>query len=66
MKPFHLLMLLPFIGILGGIPYANKVTPYVFGMPYILFWILLWVILTSIIMAIVYNMDPANKEGDAQ
>jgi hypothetical protein len=64
MKIQHLLALIPFIGLLGGIPFANKVTPYVFGMPFILFYIVLWVVLTSGIMAIVYKLDPANKEEE--
>jgi hypothetical protein len=63
-KLIHLLALLPFIGILGCISFVNKVTPYVFGMPFILFWIVMWVILTSAIMAIVYKLDPANKESE--
>jgi hypothetical protein len=64
MKLIHLLGLIPFIGILGGISWANKTTPYVLGMPFILFWIVLWVILTAVIMAIVFKLDPANKEGE--
>jgi hypothetical protein len=64
MKIQHLLALIPFIGLLGGIPFANKVTPYVFGMPFILFYIVLWVVLTSGVMAIVYKLDPANKEEE--
>jgi hypothetical protein len=35
-------------------------------MPFILFWIVLWVVLTSVIMAIIYNLDPANKEDETQ
>lgn len=62
MKFFHLLALIPFIGILGGISYANRVTPYILGMPFILFWIVFWVVLTSGIMAVIYKMDPKNKE----
>lgn len=64
MKIQHLLALIPFIGLLGGIPFANKVTPYVFGMPFILFYIVMWVVLTSGIMAMVYKLDPANKEEE--
>ncbi|MFJ5716409.1 DUF3311 domain-containing protein [Neobacillus sp. NPDC093127] len=64
MKIQHLLALIPFIGLLGGISFANKVTPYVFGMPFILFYIVMWVVLTSAIMAMVYKLDPANKEEE--
>jgi hypothetical protein len=39
----HVLAALPFLGILGGIAFANRVEPFVFGMPFILFWIVLWV-----------------------
>ena len=65
MRLIHLLAALPFIGILGGIPFANRVEPYVLGLPFILFWIAMWVVLTSIIMGIVYLLDPTNKRGKA-
>ena len=64
MKLHQLLAFIPFIGLLGGIPFVNKVTPYVFGMPFVLFYIVLWVVITSGIMAIVFKMDPANKEEE--
>jgi len=64
MKLIHVLSLLPFIGILGFLPFVNKVTPFILGMPFFLFWIVLWVVLTTFIMAIVYKMDPANEGGD--
>jgi hypothetical protein len=64
MKGIRWLMVLPFLGILGGIPFANKVTPYVLGMPFILFWIVAWVILTSVIMAVVYRFDPEVREEE--
>ena len=66
MRPIFLLAVLPFIGILVGTPFVNRVEPYVLGMPFILFWIVMWVVLSSIIMAIIYAVDPANKEGDAE
>jgi pilus assembly protein TadC len=64
MKLHQLIAIIPFIGLLGGIPLVNKVTPYVFGMPFVLFYIVLWVVITSGIMAIVFKMDPANKEEE--
>ncbi|MGC4378541.1 DUF3311 domain-containing protein [Fictibacillus sp. Mic-4] len=63
MKLTHVLSIIPFIGVLGGIFFANRVTPYVLGLPFMFFWILLWLILTSMIMAIVFKIDPVNKEG---
>ena len=66
MRLIYLLGALPFLGILGGIVFANRVEPYVLGMPFILFWIVLWVVLTSGIMAIIYNLDPANEEDETE
>lgn len=57
------LAVLPFLGILVGVPLLNRVEPLILGVPLILAWIVLWIILTSVIMAIVYLCDPANKAG---
>ncbi|AZB42722.1 DUF3311 domain-containing protein [Bacillus sp. FJAT-42376] len=62
MKAIYLLALLPVIGFFGGLSFANRVEPYVAGMPFLFFWIILWVGLTSVIMAVIYRLDPANKE----
>jgi hypothetical protein len=64
MKIIYLLCLLPFVGVLGLLPFVNKVTPFILGMPFFLFWIVMWVILTSFIMGIVYKLDPTVKGGD--
>lgn len=37
MKIIYLLCLLPFVGILGLLPFVNKVTPFILGMPFFLF-----------------------------
>ncbi len=66
MKLVYLLASLPFLGILGGVIFANRIEPFVLGMPFILFWIVLWVVLTSAIMAIIYQLDPANKEDEPE
>ncbi|MDQ4126928.1 MAG: DUF3311 domain-containing protein [Actinomycetota bacterium] len=58
----HVLAALPFLGILVGVAFANRVEPFVLGMPFILFWIVAWVLLTSVIMAVVYRLDPSNRE----
>lgn len=57
----RLLAALPFIGILLGVPFVNRVEPLVFGMPLVLAWIVAWVVLTAAIMALVYRLDPANR-----
>ncbi|WP_104820766.1 DUF3311 domain-containing protein [Kitasatospora sp. MMS16-BH015] len=52
----------PFVGILGGGFLANRVDPYVLGMPFLLFWSVLWVVGSSVVMAVVYRLDPRNRE----
>jgi hypothetical protein len=64
MRPLYLLAVLPFLGLLGGIPFVNRVTPFVLGLPFILFWIVVWVVLTSVIMWVIYSLDPVNREGE--
>lgn len=66
MKLIHILSFIPFIGILGLLPFVNRVTPFVLGMPFILFWIFIWIVFTSAIMAVIYKIDPANKGGESQ
>jgi hypothetical protein len=56
----RLLAILPFIGILLGVPFFNRVEPLVLGMPLVLAWIVLWVVLTAFIMALIYRLDPVN------
>jgi hypothetical protein len=46
---------------LGGVPFANRVTPYVLGLPFLLFWVTAWVVLTSVIMWIIYVLDRARE-----
>ena len=58
----RVLAALPFIGILLGVPFVNRVEPLVFGMPFVLAWIVMWVILSALIMAIVYRLDPSNRQ----
>ena len=57
MKLIHALSALPFLGILGGIFFANRVEPFVLGLPFALFWVTMWVVLTALIMAVVYRLD---------
>jgi len=57
------LAVLPFLGILVGTPFLNRVEPLILGMPLLLAWIVLWIVLTGVIMTIIYLADPANRDG---
>jgi hypothetical protein len=61
---YRWLAIAPAIGMLGGVPFANRVRPYVFGLPFLLFWVTAWVVLTSVIMGTIYALDRA-RERDA-
>jgi len=56
------LALLPYLALIVGPFFLNQVTPYVFGMPLLLAWIVLWVLLSAAIMAVIYRLDPANRD----
>ncbi|MCI3146757.1 DUF3311 domain-containing protein [Bacillus cereus] len=62
MKKIHILALIPVLCLVVGPIFADSVTPYVLGMPFLLFWVLLSVFITSFCMWLVYVFDPANKE----
>ena len=62
------LAVLPFVGILLGPVFLNRVTPLVLGMPLLLAWLLLWIVLTSAIMAVIYlhgSGEPAGQMSAA-
>jgi hypothetical protein len=63
-KYSQLLLLIPFIGMCVLLPMANRIEPYVLGMPFLLFWIVLWMLLSSLILLVVYKLDPANQGGE--
>jgi hypothetical protein len=63
---FRLLAALPFIGILLGVPFVNRVEPLVLGMPLVLAWIVMWVVLSAVIMAVMYRFDPVNREPEGR
>ncbi|ALC83165.1 MULTISPECIES: DUF3311 domain-containing protein [Bacillus] len=56
------LALVPLIGIIVGVVFFNQVTPFILGMPFLLFWLVMWTILSSLIMGIVFKFDPDSKE----
>ncbi len=65
MRLIHWLAVIPFIGMLIGPAVHNEVDPLILGMPFPLGWIAVWVVLTAIIMAVIYLIDPANREDAA-
>lgn len=63
-KYSQLLLIIPFIGMGALLPVANRIEPYVLGLPFLLFWVTAWMILSSVILLIVYKLDPANEGSE--
>ena len=68
LRAYHWLAALPVAAMLGGVPFANRVEPYLFGLPFLMAWILICVVLTSAAMAVVYRLDRRREapEGGAR
>jgi hypothetical protein len=60
----QVLLIIPFIGMCVLLPVADRIEPYILGLPFLLFWIVLWMILSSVVLFIVYKLDPANKGSE--
>lgn len=61
MRKLRWLAALPFIGVLIGPFFLNRVEPFVLGLPLLLAWLVLCVLGTSAIMALIYVTDPENR-----
>jgi len=60
----RLLSLVPVLGVLVGVVFANRVEPLVLGLPFLLAWIVAWVFISVAVMACVYRLDPDNRGPD--
>jgi hypothetical protein len=56
------LALLPFIAMLVGPFFLNRVTPTILGMPFLLAWFVAWILISTVIMAVIFRLDPANGD----
>lgn len=65
MTALRWLAVLPFLGIVVGVAYANRVEPLVLGMPFVLAWIVGWVVIGAAVMGVVYALDPLNRAADS-
>jgi hypothetical protein len=61
MRNLRWLAALPFLGILAGPFFLNRVEPFVFGLPLLLAWLVFCVIGTSAVMGLIYLTDPQNR-----
>ncbi|EIA18783.1 DUF3311 domain-containing protein [Listeria fleischmannii] len=57
------LLIIPFLFILGGIPFANRVYPLIFGIPFVLAYIASGIILSSIILFLLYKWEQKGEDN---
>jgi hypothetical protein len=57
-----ILTLIPFIWIVGMIPFVNKVHPIIMGLPFLAFWLVAGIFVTSACLQIIYKID-SRKDG---
>lgn len=62
-RGYHALALLPALGMLGGLPFANRVYPLILGLPFLMAWLVFWVVATAGIMAWVLHLDRAHERA---
>lgn len=54
--------LVPFLGMCFSVPWWDRVSPMVLGLPFNLFWLLLWIVLSSVCMAIANRIEERHKK----
>ncbi len=68
-----LVALIPFVAMCFSIPLWDRVYPFIFGLPFSIFWIVAWILITPLFMSVAYRIETARiaaeagvKEGGAQ
>ena len=54
---YYWLALIPPVGMLAGIPFANRPSPHVLGLPPLMAWMIAWILITPIIMGVILTLD---------
>jgi uncharacterized membrane protein len=63
LRTYVTIIIVPFLMVIFPIfEIANKVTPFVLGLPFNFFWIVLWIVITFIAVVFLYFKDPDNKK----
>ncbi|MDQ0247320.1 hypothetical protein J2S09_004969 [Bacillus fengqiuensis] len=58
-----LIWILGLIPVIGAFTVVNRIEPYIFGLPFIVFWATAWLILTSVFLSIT-NILLDRQEGN--
>ena len=62
MNPIKVILtLIPFVWSIGLLPVANRVKPFVFGLPFLAFWFIAGIVVVFVCISILYKID-TNEE----
>jgi Protein of unknown function (DUF3311) len=56
-RGYRWLAVVPGLGMLAGVPFANRSAPLVLGLPPLLAWAVGWVLVTSATMGLIWVLD---------
>ncbi|WP_175638163.1 DUF3311 domain-containing protein [Metabacillus schmidteae] len=59
-----ILVILPFILMLGALPFVNRIDPIILGLPFFHFWLFLGMIITPICSYVIYRLQ--KSEGSIE
>jgi FtsH-binding integral membrane protein len=59
-----ILIVLPFVLMLGAIPFVNRIHPIILGLPFFQFWLFLGMILTPVCTFVIYRLQ--KSEGSIE
>jgi uncharacterized membrane protein len=63
MNPVKIILtLIPFIWTIGLLPFANRVKPLVFGLPFLAFWLVAGIIIAFLCIKALYALDSNKKQ----
>jgi len=57
-----ILTLIPFIWIIGMIPFVNKVHPIIMGLPFLAFWLTSGILVSFLCLLLIYKLDSRNYD----
>jgi Kef-type K+ transport system membrane component KefB len=59
-----ILVVLPFILMLGALPFVNRIDPIILGLPFLHFWLFLGMLITPISTYVIYRLQ--KSEGSIE
>ncbi|KKI89061.1 membrane protein [Bacillus sp. SA1-12] len=59
-----ILVVLPFILMLGALPFVNRIDPIILGLPFFHFWLFLGMLITPICTFVIYRLQ--KSEGSIE